>query len=192
MSSTKNRLAIFASGSGSNAEEILKHFAHHPTTEVVLLLSNNQDAFALTRATKFNVATHVFSKAMFNDTTVVLDWLRNKEVTHIVLAGFLLLVPPYLVKHFPGKIINIHPALLPKFGGKGMYGMRVHQSVKETGETETGITIHVVDEQYDEGKILYQETCSVLPSDSTEEIANKVHALEYYHYPRIIEQWIGK
>ncbi len=190
MSSTKKRIAIFASGSGSNAEEILNYFEHHQTIEIVLLLSNNPTAFALTRASKFNVPTLVFTKEIFKDTTNVLDWLAEKEVTHIVLAGFLWLIPAYLTQHFAGKIINIHPALLPKFGGKGMYGMHVHESVKSTGEKETGITIHLVDDKYDEGKILFQESCPVLESDTPSEIANKVHALEYNRYPKVIEQWI--
>ena len=190
MSATNKRIAIFASGSGSNAEEIIAYFDHHPTIDVVLLLSNNATAFALTRASKFNVPTKVFTKQVFKDTTVVLDWLHEKEVTHIVLAGFLWLVPSYLTQNFPGKIINIHPALLPKFGGKGMYGMRVHEAVKSAGEKETGITIHLVDENYDEGKIVFQASCRVLENDTPEHIANNVHALEHTHYPKVIEQWI--
>lgn len=190
MLATKKRIAIFASGSGSNAEEILAYFDHHDMIEVVLLLSNNPTAFALTRAANFNVPTKVFTKELFKDTKVVLDWLREKEVTHIVLAGFLWLVPPYLTQNFPGKIINIHPALLPKFGGKGMYGMHVHEAIKLTGEKETGITIHLVDEKYDEGKILFQVSCPVLETETSEQIADNVHALEHTHYPKVIEQWI--
>ncbi len=190
MSATKKRIAIFASGSGSNAEEILAYFDHHPMIDVVLLLSNNPSAFALTRAAKFNVPTKVFTKELFKDSTVVLDWLHEKEVTHIVLAGFLWLVPSYLTQNFPGKIINIHPALLPKFGGKGMYGMRVHEAVKSAGERETGITIHLVDEKYDEGKILFQASCPVEETDTPEQIADNVHALEHTHFPKVIEQWI--
>lgn len=190
MSATKKRIAIFASGSGSNAEEILAYFNHHSMIEVVLLLSNNPTAFALTRAANFNVPTKVFTKELFKNTNVVLDWLREKEVTHIVLAGFLWLVPPYLTQNFPGKIINIHPALLPKFGGKGMYGMHVHEAIKLTGEKETGITIHLVDEKYDEGKILFQVSCPVLETETSEQIADNVHALEHTHYPKVIEQWI--
>lgn len=190
MSATKKRIAIFASGSGSNAEEILAYFDHHPMINVVLLLSNNPSAFALTRAAKFNVPTKVFTKELFKDSTVVLDWLHEKEVTHIVLAGFLWLVPSYLTQNFPGKIINIHPALLPKFGGKGMYGMRVHEAVKSAGEKETGITIHLVDEKYDEGKILFQASCPVEETDTPEQIADNVHALEHTHFPKVIEQWI--
>jgi len=190
MSAIKKRIAIFASGGGTNAEEILLYFNHHPAIEVALLLSNNPSAFALTRAAKYNVPTRTFTKEIFQQSTDVLHWLSEKEITHIVLAGFLWLVPTYLTQNFPGKIINIHPALLPKFGGKGMYGMRVHEAVKSAGEAETGITIHLVDEKYDEGKIVFQASCPVLPTDTAEHIADCVHALEYAHYPKVIEQWI--
>jgi phosphoribosylglycinamide formyltransferase-1 len=186
----KFRIAIFASGSGTNAEEILKHFQHHSSIEVVLLLSNNPQAFALERAKRFNVPGKVFSRSQFRETEDVLNWLKEKQVSHIVLAGFMWLIPDYLVKSFSGAIINIHPALLPKFGGKGMYGMNVHEAVKSAGEKETGITIHEVNEHYDEGRILFQATCKVEPSDSAQDIANKVHALEYAHYPKAIEGWI--
>jgi phosphoribosylglycinamide formyltransferase-1 len=184
------RIAIFASGSGTNAEEIMKRFHDHDSVEVVLLLSNNAEAYALERARKFNVPSKVFNRSIFRESQDVLTWLKERNVTHIVLAGFMWLVPDYLIKSFSGKIINIHPALLPKFGGKGMYGMHVHEAVKASGEKETGITIHQVNERYDEGKILFQEKCSVNDTDSAEQIAQKVHALEYAHYPRIIEEWI--
>lgn len=184
------RVAIFASGSGSNAEEIMRRFQHHATIEVVLLLSNNPQAFALERAKKFNVESKVFNRSLFRESEEVLTWLKEKNVTHIVLAGFMWLVPQYLIKSFSGKIINIHPALLPKFGGKGMYGMHVHDAVKTAGERQTGITIHDVNEKYDEGKILFQAKCEVNSEDTPEQIAQKVHALEYAHYPRVIEEWI--
>lgn len=188
----KSRIAIFASGSGTNAEEIFKYFQQHPSIEVVTLLSNNEQAFALERAKKYGVPTFVFDRKQFRETQQVLEWLHKNEVTHIVLAGFMWLVPDYLVKAFPNRIINIHPALLPKFGGKGMYGMHVHEAVKAAAETETGITIHEVNEHYDEGQIIFQAKCEVGPSDSPEQIAKKVHALEYAHYPRVIENWIIK
>ena len=191
MNTRKHRLAIFASGSGTNAEEIMKRFQHHTSIEVVLLLSNNAQAYALERAKKFNVPTKVFNRSIFRESEEVLTWLKEKNVTHIVLAGFMWLVPDYLIKSFSRKIINIHPALLPKFGGKGMYGMHVHEAVKAAGEKETGITIHEVNEHYDEGKILFQATCVVDKSDTAEQIAQKVHALEYAHYPRVIEGWIN-
>jgi len=184
------RIAIFASGSGTNAEEIMKRFQHHASIEVVLLLSNNAQAFALERAKKFNVSSKVFNRSVFRESESVLLWLKEKDVTHIVLAGFMWLVPDYLIKSFSGKIINIHPALLPKFGGKGMYGMHVHEAVKTAGENETGITIHEVNEHYDEGRILFQATSAVSKADSPEQIAQKVHALEYAHYPGVIEEWI--
>ncbi|MBL7859205.1 MAG: phosphoribosylglycinamide formyltransferase [Cyclobacteriaceae bacterium] len=188
--STQSRIAIFASGSGSNAEEIFKYFQGHASIEVVLLLSNNPEAYALERAKKFHIPTLVFNRKQWRESEIVLEWLKEKEITHVVLAGFLWLVPVYLIRAFPGKIINIHPALLPKFGGKGMYGMKVHEAVKASGDTETGITIHEVNEQYDEGKILHQSKCVVTPNDSPNDIAQKIHQLEYVHYPRIIEQWI--
>lgn len=187
---TKHKIAIFASGSGSNAEEIFKHFQHHKDIEVVLLLSNNPTAYALQRAQKFNVPTHVFNRTDFRTTEIVLDWLIEKGVTHVVLAGFLWLVPDYLLKAFPHRIINIHPSLLPKFGGAGMYGMKVHEAVKAAEEKETGITIHEVNEHYDEGKTLFQARCTVEPADSPEQIAAKIHQLEYQHYPAVIEKWI--
>lgn len=186
------RIAIFASGSGTNAEEILKRFQNHDSIEAVLLLSNNPQAYALERAKKFNVPSNVFNRSTFRESEEVLTWLKEKKVTHLVLAGFMWLVPAYLIKAYPGKIVNIHPALLPKFGGKGMYGMHVHEAVKTTGEKETGITIHEVNERYDEGKILFQTKCQINPSDTPDDIAHKVHQLEYAHYPHVIEEWITR
>jgi phosphoribosylglycinamide formyltransferase-1 len=188
----ESRIAIFASGSGTNAEEIFKHFQHHPTIEVVLLLSNNPQAYALERAKKFNIPSKVFTRSEFRESEEVLIWLQKRSVTHIVLAGFMWLVPDYLIKSYPHRIINIHPALLPKFGGKGMYGMRVHEAVKAAGEKQTGITIHEVNEHYDEGKILFQAKCTVDQKDTPDQIAEKVHALEYAHYPGVIEEWISR
>jgi phosphoribosylglycinamide formyltransferase 1 len=184
-------LAIFASGSGTNAEAIFKHFQEHSTIEVVTLLSNNPHAYALERAKKFNVPTFVFNRIQFRESEDVLNYLKERRVTHIVLAGFMWLVPMNLVKAFPGKIINIHPALLPKFGGKGMYGMHVHEAVKAAGESETGITIHEVNERYDEGRILFQAKCSIEVTDTPDQIATKVHSLEHLHYPRTIETWVS-
>jgi phosphoribosylglycinamide formyltransferase-1 len=189
---TMSRIAIFASGSGTNAEEIMKHFQQHSSAKVVLLLSNNPDAYALERATKYNIPSKVFTRQQWRESEIVLEWLAQKEVTHIVLAGFLWLVPEYLIKAYPGKIINIHPALLPKFGGKGMYGMKVHESVKSMGEKVTGITIHIVDENYDEGDILFQADCPVEDVDTPITIAQKVHQLEYLHFAKVIEKWIEK
>jgi len=185
-----SRIAVFASGSGTNAEVIITHFQNHPSIEVVLLLSNNPNAFALERAKKFNIPSTVFTKEQFRDSDEVLNWLRKYNVTHVALAGFLWLIPKNLTQAFPDRIINIHPALLPKFGGKGMYGMKVHEQVKTTAEKETGITIHLVNEQYDTGKILFQAKCPVDTDDTPEQIAAKVHQLEHAHYARVIEAWI--
>lgn len=188
--SEKYRVAIFASGSGTNAEEIFKRFKNHPSIEVVLLLSNNPQAFALQRARNYSIDTKVFDRPQFKDNTVVLNWLQEKNVTHVVLAGFLWLIPPYLIQAYPHHIINIHPALLPNYGGKGMYGMKVHEAVKLAGDTQTGITIHAVDDKYDEGEIIFQASCVVSSDDTAEQIAHKVHQLEYQHYPAVIEQWV--
>lgn len=192
MSSRKFKIAIFASGSGTNAEEIIKYFKHHSSIEVVLLLSNKPDAFALQRAVNHNIPTVVFNRQEFIEGRVITDALQKAGATHIVLAGFLWLIPEYLLIAFPDRIINIHPALLPKYGGKGMYGAKVHEAVKAAGDLVTGITIHLVNSRYDEGKILFQGKCDVSLDHTPEEIAACVHKLEYEHYPRVIEEWILK
>jgi len=184
------RIAIFISGSGSNAEKIIEHFQNHETIKVALLLSNNPDAYGLQRAARYNMATLVFNKAQFRERDEIISVLKAAGVTHIVLAGFLWLIPQNLLEAFPNRIINIHPALLPKFGGKGMYGMRVHEAVKQSGESETGITIHEVNAHYDEGKILAQQKCRVEKSDSPDQIAVRVQQLEHQYYPQVIEKWI--
>lgn len=186
----KFKIAVFASGNGTNAEQIFNYFRQHPTIEVVLLLSNNPQAFALERAKKYNIPAITFTRQQFRETQLILNHLVNHQVTHIVLAGFMWLIPHYLITSFATRIINIHPALLPKFGGKGMYGINVHEAVKAMGETETGITIHEVNEKYDEGKILFQAKCTVDVADTPQQIANKVHALEYQHFPAVIDRWI--
>jgi phosphoribosylglycinamide formyltransferase-1 len=186
----KFKLAIFASGSGTNAEAIMKHFLHDPAVKVVLLLSNNPDAYALERARKFHVSTQVFNKSQLLESSGVEKWLADAGVTHIILAGFLWLIPQNLLLLYPGRIINIHPALLPRFGGKGMYGSKVHEAVKASGETQTGITIHLVNEHFDEGKILFQAACPVNPFDTPEDIAAKVHILEHAHFPKVIEEYL--
>ncbi|MEO5976721.1 MAG: phosphoribosylglycinamide formyltransferase [Chryseolinea sp.] len=186
----KYKLAVFASGSGTNAQEIINYFKNHASIEVALVLSNSPDAFVLTRASDSKVPSKVFNKQTYRESEQVLDWLKEYQVTHVVLAGFLWLVPTYLLQAYPHRIINIHPALLPKYGGKGMYGIRVHELVKSSGDIETGITIHLVDENYDEGKVLFQAQCLVAPEDTPETIANKVHDLEYRFYPKIIEKMI--
>lgn len=186
----KFRLAIFASGSGTNAEAIMQYFQYHPQIEVTVLLSNNATAFALERAKKFNVPTCIFDKLQFRESDTVLNWLKEYKVSHVVLAGFLWLLPESLIQSFPHRIVNIHPSLLPKFGGKGMYGLNVHQAVKEADEKVTGITIHEVNSKYDEGKILFQASCEIFPEDDSKAIQAKVNALEYQHYPAVIGHWI--
>lgn len=181
---------MFASGSGSNAEEIFKHFKDNPVIEVVLLLSNNPHAFALERARNHHVKSIVFNRAEFTEGAVIRRSLEEAGVTHIVLAGFLWMIPSYLLESYPGRIVNIHPALLPKYGGKGMYGSKVHEAVKAAGDLETGITIHLVNDRYDEGEVLFQKTCSINENHTPEEIAECVHKLEHEHYPRVIEEWI--
>lgn len=181
------RIALFASGSGSNAENIVRYFSEKEDISIPLIISNKREAYVHERAGRLGVPSLTFSKAEFDDGSVVTDTLRSHNIDFIVLAGFLLKVSQPLLDAYPGRIINIHPALLPKFGGKGMYGERVHQAVVEAGETASGITIHYVDENYDEGDVIFQATCEVLPEDTPEEVARKVHALEYTYFPRIIE-----
>ena len=190
MSLKKNRIALLASGSGTNAQEVIQYFKDHPTIEVVLLLSNNPNAYALQRASTHQIKNYVFTREGFTEGTEVVRYLTVEAVTHIVLAGFLWLIPDYLINIFPNKIINIHPALLPKYGGKGMYGSRVHEAVKAARETESGITIHLVNNQYDEGKILFQAKCAITEDDTPEDIARCVQKLEHQHYSRVIERWI--
>lgn len=186
----KANVAVLASGGGSNAEEIFRYFRNHPHIAVTIVLTNNPQARVIERARQFDIPTVVFNKAEFNDSAKVMSWLSERGVTHIVLAGFLWLVPHYLIHAFPDKIINIHPALLPKYGGKGMYGEKVHMAVKQAGDKFTGLTIHVVNENYDEGRILFQATCDVSEDDSASDIARKVLQLEHASYPKVIEGWI--
>ncbi|MCW5912249.1 MAG: phosphoribosylglycinamide formyltransferase [Cyclobacteriaceae bacterium] len=185
------RLAIFISGSGSNAEKIIAHFQNHESIKVALLLSNHAEAYGLQRAARYHIPTLVFNKTQFRESDEIVSVLKAAGVTHLVLAGFLWLIPQNLIEAFPHRIINIHPALLPKFGGRGMYGMRVHEAVKAAGETETGITIHEVNAHYDEGKILFQQKCRVENSDTPGQIAQKVQQLEHRHYPATIERWVA-
>lgn len=189
----KKNIAIFASGSGTNAENIIRYFEENDSVRVALVLSNKSDALVLQRATRLGVPSAVVRKEEWNGGGVaVLDLLRQCDIEFIVLAGFLLRVPDLVLNAYPDKIVNIHPALLPKYGGKGMYGDRVHEAVVEAGEKESGITIHYINEHYDEGSIIFQATCSVLPTDSPKVVAEKVHALEYKHYPLVIEDILKK
>ncbi|WP_076928450.1 phosphoribosylglycinamide formyltransferase [Proteiniphilum saccharofermentans] len=181
------RIALFASGSGSNAENVIRYFSGHEDISVPLIISNKRDAYVHERADRLGIPSFTFSKAEFDEGSAIIDMLRSYDIDYIVLAGFLLKVSQSLLDTYPGRIINIHPALLPKFGGKGMYGGRVHQAVVEAGEKESGITIHYIDENYDEGDIIFQVTCEVLPEDTPEDVARKVHALEYAHFPKVIK-----
>jgi phosphoribosylglycinamide formyltransferase-1 len=180
------RIALFASGSGSNAQNIIEYFSENELVAVDSVWSNNPDAYALERAKKFGIDTFVFTKEEFRNTNFVVEELQKREVNLIVLAGFLWLIPINLIQNF--RIVNIHPALLPKYGGKGMYGMNVHRSVVENGDSESGISIHFVNEKYDDGEIIFQAKCDVLTNDSPEDVAIKVHQLEYKYFPVVIEK----
>lgn len=183
-------IAIFASGNGSNAEAIIQFFKNHALIEVKLVLTNNPEAYVLERCKRLRVSAQVFSRQEFKDSTTILERLKENNITHIVLAGFLWLIPTYLIQAYPNKIINIHPALLPKYGGRGMYGAKIHEAVKAANEPETGITIHLVNEHYDEGEILFQKKCKLQSHYTPLEIASCVHKLEHEHYPQIIEHWV--
>jgi len=187
---TQKRIAIFASGSGTNAQNIIEYFADNKDVVVDSLWANKPDAYALVRARNFGIETFIFNREQFYDNSQINSTLNERKVDLIVLAGFLWLIPDYLIRNF--TIINIHPALLPKYGGKGMYGMKVHEAVVENHEKETGITIHYVNENYDEGTIIFQATCLVLPGDTPEQVAGKVHDLEYKHFPAIVENVLAK
>ena len=186
------RIAIFASGSGTNAQKIIEHFMDSQDIEVSLVLSNKPDAYVLERASKLNVASYVTDRQLFYETDQVHDILLDIGIDLIVLAGFLWLVPANLLKTWEGRIVNIHPALLPKFGGKGMYGDRVHKAVMAAGEKETGISIHYVNEVYDDGEIIFQEKFEILPDDTPESIAERIHVLEHKHFPVVIEELLLK
>ena len=185
------RIAIFASGSGSNAENIIKYFDAKKTATVTKVYCNKKDAGTFDRCKRLQKECVLFTKNELFTSDAFLNQLKN-EADYIVLAGFLLKIPSKLIDAFPDKIINIHPALLPKYGGKGMYGMHVHNAVKENMETETGITIHFVNENYDEGAIIFQVKTQLESSDSAEDIAQKIHQLEYANFPKIIESVIVK
>jgi phosphoribosylglycinamide formyltransferase-1 len=188
----KKRIAIFASGSGSNAQKLMEHFKRSPEVEIALVLTNNPDAYVLQRADNFEIPSHIFDKHEFYKTDQIVDLLKNLEIDLIVLAGFLWLIPKNLIAEYPGRIINIHPAILPKFGGKGMYGDHVHLAVMEAGETEGGITIHYVNENYDEGEYIYQAKYRIDKEDNLEMVKFKGQQLEHQHYPRIVETIIKK
>jgi phosphoribosylglycinamide formyltransferase-1 len=186
------RIAIFASGSGSNAQKIMEFFKKHHEAEVAIVLTNNPEAYVLQRADNFEIPSHLFNRKEFYQSDEVVNILKNLQIDLVVLAGFLWLIPQNLLKAFPNKIINIHPALLPKFGGKGMYGDKVHQSILAAGETESGITIHFVNEEFDEGEVIHQSRFQIAKTDDLEMVKFKGQQLEHLHYPKVIEQLLKK
>jgi phosphoribosylglycinamide formyltransferase-1 len=186
------RLAVFASGSGSNAQRLAEYFAGSGIAEVSVIYCNNSDAFVLERARLLGIPAVLIKRDSFYNDISVLDDLKSREIDWVILAGFLWLVPDYILKAFPKRIINIHPALLPAYGGKGMYGMKVHQAVIAARESESGITIHYVNEKYDEGDIAFQAKCTIEKEDTPEMLASKIHELEFEHFPRLIEKLIIK
>jgi len=180
------RIAIFASGSGTNAQNIIEYFKSSRDIQVDSLWSNSEDAYALIRAEKLGIETFTFDRDEFYNSIEILEELSDRKVDMIVLAGFLWLVPNYLTEEF--VTINIHPALLPKYGGKGMYGKYVHEAVLKNKDKESGITIHFVNDRYDSGGIIFQATCPVMPNDTPDTLAERIHKLEYEHFPRVIEE----
>lgn len=185
------RIAVFASGSGSNAENIVKFFKNNDLARVTIILSNKKDAYVLERAQQLGVPSISFNREDFYNSNKIVRTLEEQGIDMVVLAGFLWLVPQSLIDKYDGRIVNIHPALLPKYGGKGMFGMNVHNAVVAEKETETGITIHYVNGRYDEGNVIFQAKVSVNPSDTPEMVADKVHHLEYEHFPKIVEKLIA-
>ena len=185
-------IAIFASGSGTNAENIIEYFSTRNSAKVALILSNKHDSFVLERSAKHNIKSVFFDRKEFYDSGEVSGYLASYNIDFIVLAGFLWLVPENIIEQYQGRIINIHPALLPSYGGKGMYGEVVHRSVIANREAESGITIHYVNKMYDDGDIIFQVRCKVDPSDTPESLAEKVHVLEYKYFPGIVEELVLK
>ena len=183
-----NKIAVFASGGGSNAQKIIEYFNNSRVTTIALIVSNKPEAGVVTIAEKNTIPTLIIEKEKFLIGSGYADDLKKEGIDLIVLAGFLWKIPALLIKTFPGKIINIHPALLPKHGGKGMYGFHVHQAVIDNKEKESGITIHYVDEQYDHGQPIFQTTCPVFENDTAFSLAKRVQQLEHEHYPKVIEE----
>ncbi len=184
------KIAIFASGSGSNAEQIIEYFSSNDEVEVSLILTNNPAAGVIERGQRLNIPTLIFNKKLFSKTNKIVEILQSQEIDWVILAGFLWLVPNNLTRAFENRMINIHPALLPKYGGKGMWGHHVHEAVVANKEKETGITIHYVNEHYDEGKVIFQAKCTVVPGDSPHDVAEKIHLLEHQYFPEIIHKEI--
>lgn len=187
----RKRIAIFASGNGTNCENIIRYFQAKGDAEIAFVLSNKADAYALVRARRLGVKTVVMTRDSFNDESAVMELMRREHVGFIVLAGFLLLVPPFLIDAFDHRIVNIHPALLPKYGGKGMYGRHVHEAVKAAGESETGMTVHWVTREYDSGAIIAQYKTAISPTDTVDDIAAKEHELEMKYFPEVIDRIVS-
>lgn len=185
------KLAILASGEGTNAERIVNYFTGNPAIQIVLILTNKADAGVIQRAERLGISVEIVSSKTFKEGKAT-DVLLQYRVDFIVLAGFLLRIPDEILHNYPNRIINIHPSLLPKYGGKGMYGHHVHEAVLAAGEKESGITIHFINEHYDEGSIILQVKCPVLPNDTPESLASRIHQLEYKHFPEVIERLIGE
>lgn len=185
-------IAIFVSGSGTNCENLIRHFEHSDSVKCALVVSNTPEAYALVRAERLGVPTAVMTKQQLNNPDEMLPLLQNYGVGFIVLAGFLPIIPVYLIEAFPHKIINLHPALLPKFGGKGMWGHHVHEAVKAAGETETGMTVHYVTPICDAGEIIAQFRVAISPDDTASDIAEKEHQLEMQHFPQVVEQVLAR
>jgi phosphoribosylglycinamide formyltransferase-1 len=183
-------IAILASGSGSNAQKIMEYFSNRSDIKIRLLLSNNPEAYALERAKNMGVDTHVFDRKSFRNSDDVLNVLNDYSIDWLILAGFLWLIPDNLLKNFPCRIINIHPALLPNYGGKGMYGNKVHEAVIAAGDKESGISIHFINEHYDEGELIFQAKCLINEGDTADMLAKKIHELEHTHFPQIIDKVI--
>ncbi len=188
----QTNIAIFVSGSGTNCENIIRYFQANGHANVAVVISNRSDAYALVRAQRLGVQTKVISKAQLQNESLVMSVMDEFHIDFIVLAGFLLMIPAYLIKAFPNKMINLHPALLPKFGGKGMWGHHVHEAVKEAGETVTGMTVHYVSEVCDGGKIIAQFTTPISPMDTPDDIAEKEHELEMRYFPQVIDRLLGE
>jgi phosphoribosylglycinamide formyltransferase-1 len=187
----QTNIAIFASGAGSNAEILVNYFNFNPRIRIACILTNNPQAQVLERAQRLKVHSYTFTNSDTDINGKVHEVFVNEGVGFVVLAGYMKLIPEWMVFRFKDRIINIHPALLPKYGGKGMYGNRVHEAVIAAGEKESGITIHLVNSEYDKGKILFQTTCPISPDDTPETLATKIHRLEHRHYPVVIEKYIG-
>ena len=184
------RIAIFASGAGTNAENLIKYFQGHKDIHVALLVCNKPGAGAIDKAEDLGVPTLMVNREDWSHAERVVEWLKMNSIDFIILAGFLWLIPAELINAFPERIINIHPALLPKYGGKGMYGSNVHEAVHKNGEKESGITIHLVNEKYDEGRTVFQQAFLIHATDTPDSIATKVHELEYAHFPREVEAYV--